>query len=116
MVQTTPILIERTTPRRTAVLGALVAVVPLAVAAWRVVAAPTYFDPMLTGEPDLFGIPFQVIVAVFALAWGAIGGYVVGTTSSPLVRLAAVLVFTLPACVALILGPAIILILQNVGD
>ena len=83
------------------------------VTAWSLVAAPTFFDPMGYRRPEVLGIPVEVLIMAFAVAWGGIGGYVVGTSRSPWVRALAIMVFTLPACVAIILGPAIILILQN---
>ena len=100
---------------RTAFLGGFVGGIPLLIAAWSIVAAPTFFDPMGYRRPELFGIPVQLIVMAFAVAWGAIGGYVVGTSRSPWVLPVVLLVFTLPACLAIIFGPAVILILQNLG-
>jgi hypothetical protein len=65
-------------------------------------------------EPaTLFGIPYDLIVLAFALSWGAIGGYVVGTSRSRWVLPAVLIGFTLPACVAILFAPALILILQN---
>ena len=116
MLRVPSILMSPTTPRRTPLLGTFVAAVPAVAFAWSgVIAAPAYFDPMFARHPELMGVPISLIISIFAVAWGAIGGYVVGTSSSPWVRLAAVVVFTLPACAALILGPALILILQNLG-
>ena len=115
MLRMPPILVSPTTPRRTAVLRAFVAAVPLAAAAWSFVATPTHFEPLGVRRPDLFGIPLDFIVMVFAIAWGAIGGYVAGTSRSPWVLPLVLVIFTLPACLAIILGPAIILILQNLG-
>ena len=65
--------------------------------------------------PELYGIPVQLIFVAFAVAWGAIGGYVDGTSRSAWVLPVVLMVFTLPACLAIIFGPAIILILQNLG-
>ena len=91
------------------------AAVQLVAAGWSIVATPTYFEPFGVRRPELFGVPLDFIVMVFAVAWGAIGGYVVATRRSPWVLPLVLVVFTLPACLAIILGPAIILILQNLG-
>ena len=113
MLRLPSIEIAPRTPLRTALLGRFVGGIPLMVAAWSFVAAPTFFSPMGHRDPDLFGVPVQLIVMAFAVAWGAIGGYVVGTRRSPWVLPVVLLVFTLPACLAIIFGPAFILILQN---
>lgn len=47
------------------------------------------------------------------MLWMLIGVYVLWGARSRLVAAAVYLVFTIPATVALILGPAIVLILQN---
>jgi hypothetical protein len=113
MLHLPSITTSATTRRRTAVLGAVVAAFPVVIAAWSVVATPTHFEPMGYHRPDLFGIPLDFIVMVFAVAWGAIGGYVVGTRRSPWVLPVALMVFTLPACLVMIFWPAIFLVLQN---
>jgi hypothetical protein len=76
------------------------------------VAAPTVGHPMFS-EPMAPGIDLGVVLTIFAVSWGAIGGYVVATSRRPWVLPVALLVFTFPAIVALVLGPAIVLILQN---
>ena len=115
MSRLTGITIASTAPRRTAPLGAFLAGVPLVVAAWGLVAAPTFFRPMGYRQPELFGIPLEFAITVFAIAWGAIGGYIVGTSRSRWALPYVLMFFTLPACLAIILGPAIVLILQNLG-
>jgi hypothetical protein len=103
------------TPRRTTRLGAFVAGVPLLVAAWGLVAAPTYFEPMGYQRPELFGVPLEFIITVSAVGWGAIGGYVVGTSRSRWVLPYVLMFFTLPAVFVIVLAQAIVLILVNLG-
>lgn len=106
----------RRTPRTTR-LGLLVGAIPLfAVTLLQWVAAPTFFDPMNARRPELLGVPVEAWIMGFALLWGAIGGYIVATNTSRWVLPAVLVVFTLPACLAMILGPAILLILQNPGS
>ena len=97
--------------------GVLVGLGPLAVMALiSIVAAPSFGGPMFSEPPTtLFGVPDGLVLTVFAVLWGAIGGYVVATSRRPWVLPVALLVFTFPAIVAIVLGPAIILILQNRG-
>lgn len=61
------------------------------------------------------GIPAPLLVAVVALAWGAIGGYIVGTSRSRWVVPYVLVLFTLPACLGVVFAQAIVLILENLG-
>lgn len=75
-----------------------------------------YFDPMsLEPPPGFLGIPYGVLVLAAALAWGALGGLYVARTRTLHALLLAVVIFTIPACILIILGPAVILILQNLA-
>jgi hypothetical protein len=85
---------------------------PLAIGLFAFVAPPSFFGPP---PPQLFGLPYELVFTSFAVSWGAIGGYVVGTSSRPWVLPVALLVFTFPAIVTIVLGPALVLILQNLG-
>ena len=113
MIRLPSIVTAPRTPRRNALLGAFVASVTVVVAVLSVVAAPTFFKPMGYRRPELLGVPVELIFMAFAVAWGAIGGYVVGTRRSPWVLPVVLIVFTLPACLVIILGPAFVLILEN---
>jgi hypothetical protein len=73
---------------------------------------PTLGHPMFS-EPVAPGIDLGVVVTTFAVSWGAIGGYIVATSRRPWVLPLALVVFTFPATLAIVLGPAIVLILQN---
>ena len=75
---------------------------------------PTYFGPMGYEAPTFLGIPAMLVITGVALAWGALGGLIVATSRSRLALPLVLLFITLPACAVIILGPAILLILQNV--
>ena len=75
-------------------------------------AGPGLGRPM-SGAPDVAGIPFGVVLVGLVLGWAAFGALVVWTTESRLAATLAYVFLTLPSMFALILGPAIILILQN---
>ena len=77
--------------------------------------APVYFAPMLVRPPDILGIPLGVVAGALILAWAALGTLIVWTTHSRLAAAMALAFLTLPSIFALILGPAIILILQNLS-
>jgi len=77
--------------------------------------APVYFRPMLARPPEILGIPLGVVVGALTLAWAAFGSLVVWTTHSRLAAALALGFLTIPSIFAMILGPAVILILQNLG-
>jgi hypothetical protein len=116
MTRVPSILASPRTRRRTALLGAFVGAAPFVWGLAAIVVAPSFSSPMFSESPTLIGIPSEVIIVAVALAWGAIGGLVVGTSGSRWVLPLALALFTLPACLALILGPALVLILQNLGS
>jgi hypothetical protein len=75
-----------------------------------------YFDPMSLEPPQGFlGIPYGLLVVAAAFAWGALGGLYVAKTRTLHALLLAVVIFTIPACILIIFGPAVILILQNLA-
>lgn len=67
----------------------------------------------MSDAPDVAGLPRDVVLVGLVLAWTAFGALVVWTTESRLAATLAYLLVTLPSMFALILGPAIILVLQN---
>jgi len=60
-------------------------------------------------------VPLGVIVGALALAWAALGALIVWTTHSRLAAALSLAFLTVPSMFALILGPAVILIVQNLG-
>jgi hypothetical protein len=73
----------------------------------------TFFPPMFSGVRGPFGIPSDVVFDGLVLIWMSIGGYVLWGARSRLIAAVVCLVFTIPATIALIFGPAIALILEN---
>jgi hypothetical protein len=74
--------------------------------------APVYFGGPVN-PPEILGIPLGVVVGALTLAWAGLGALIVWTTGSRLAAALALAFLTLPSMFAMILGPAIILILQN---
>jgi hypothetical protein len=56
-----------------------------------------------------------VVIAAGGAAWYALGVGLIALASRPLGRLAALVVFILPATFFAVMGPAIIFILQNLA-
>jgi hypothetical protein len=78
-------------------------------------AAPQYMAPMFDKPPEALGLPLGAVVMGLSATWFAIGVAVVGAASRRGVRLLAFLLFIFPATFAFVLGPALILILQNLA-
>jgi hypothetical protein len=66
--------------------------------------------------PEILGIPLGIWLVALVAGWMLIGLGLVWEPRSPLIKLLVLLVFTIPATLVLILGPAVILTLQNVGS
>ena len=77
--------------------------------------APKYFPPMFAAPPAIMGLPLGAVVGALTLAWAAFGALIVWTTHSRLAAALALAFLTVPSMFALILGPAVVLILQNLG-
>lgn len=97
-----------------AALAWVAAAVPVAMSVIELVR-PTYFGPMGYEPPTILGIPAGLVITAIALAWGALGGVIVARSRSRLALPLVLLLITLPACAVVILAPAIVLILQNLG-
>jgi hypothetical protein len=79
------------------------------------VGAPGYLDPLFSNPPDIVGLPAGVVFLFFALVWAVFGILVVRGARSNARILLAFVVFALPASIAIFLGPALILIVQNLA-
>jgi hypothetical protein len=76
-----------------------------------------FSSPVFSGpRPEILGIPAAVWLQISFLSWAAVGAWVVWTTHSFLKSALALLLFTLPSLAGLVFGPALILILQNLGS
>jgi hypothetical protein len=79
------------------------------------VLAPGYLDPLFANPPAIAGLPLGVAWLFVAIVWAVLGILVARGVRSSARIIGALLVFTLPASMAIILGPAAILIVQNVA-
>jgi hypothetical protein len=94
---------------------AVAALAPGAFAVLLLTAAPRGIGPMFAKPPEAFGLPLGVVIAAGCAAWYALGVGLIALASRPLGRLAALVVFILPATFFAVMGPAIIFILQNLA-
>lgn len=77
--------------------------------------APRYFPAMFAEPPAIIGLPLGAVVGALTLAWAAFGALTVWTTHSRLAAALALAFLTVPSMFAVILGPAVVLIMQNLG-
>jgi hypothetical protein len=77
------------------------------------VAAPHYLDPMFRKVPTLLDLPFGAVVISLSAGWFAVGVTIIAMASWWVARLLAFVFFIVPAIAAVVLGPAMILILEN---
>ena len=89
----------------------LVGAIPLWLGLLLHLMSPTFFGP----RPELLGLPASLVMMVGAMSWALIGLGVIWDARSWLVDALSLVVFTIPAMLFMILGPAIILIVQNLG-
>lgn len=90
----------------------LLSLAPFVVASWSYLT-PSYFHPMGALQPELLGLPFGAWVYVWFLTLGALGATIVWRTINPVIAGVAFLTCTLPATFGVLLGPTVILILEN---
>ena len=79
------------------------------------IASPTYFGPLFAKPPDFLGIPFGVVIDAIAMLWMLIGVVLIWDTRSSIVQGLVSFFFTIPATMVVVLSPAVVLILQNLG-
>lgn len=78
--------------------------------------APRLSEPMVvTPPPSPPGIPLADLLLAAAVGWALLGGVIVARSRKLWVVALGLFVFTIPAFFAVILGPAIILILQDLA-
>ena len=112
-----PERIRPTPPARPLPIAAIfIALLPVFLFVLLLIISPSFMRPLLLNPPSMAGLPLGVVLEAAGLVWAALGAIVVATTGSKAVRLFASVVFTLPAMFAVILAPAIVLILSNLAQ
>ena len=99
-------------PRR---VGIALAFTPLWLTIVVSLLAPGFMDPLYANPPSILGIPGGIMLMVMAFGWMAIGVGIVAATRALWSQLAALWIFAVPATAAILLGPALILIVLNLA-
>lgn len=93
----------------------LVALTPLWILLVTFVARGAYWVSFFGPQHEILGIPRSVAMIGLAMVWMVLGLVLTWDARSRLTQAVALLVFTIPATLFLVLGPAIVLIVQNLG-
>ena len=101
----------KTPGTRTRIPMRLIGAIPLWLGPLLYLISPTFFGP----KPELLGLPTSLVMLVGAMSWALIGLGIIWDARAWVVDALALVVFTIPALLFMIIGPAILLIVQNLG-
>jgi hypothetical protein len=93
----------------------LIGLLPLWILLFLLVAAPSFMAPMFANPPEVLGLPAGVVILAIALTVMTIGIAILGLTSSTKAAIAALVGFTAPSLVLLVMAPAMILAIVNLS-
>jgi hypothetical protein len=92
----------------------LLGLLPLWILVSFMLITPGFMEPAFANPPAALGLPFGVFIIGIALAVMIIGVQIL-RRASPTVALVAFICFTVPSVIAIILAPAMILVLVNLS-
>jgi len=101
---------ERTGLRR---LGYAIAGLPFIVILFAAVFAPGFFEPAYANPPEILGLPAGIVVLFLAASWASIAFLAIRQTRSGIGIALALLAFTIPSTIVIILVPSVILVVLN---
>ncbi len=102
-------------PERTGLmrLGYAIASLPFIVILFGAAFAAGFFEPVFANPPEILGLPAGIIVLFLAATWASIAFLAIRETRSGIGIALAVLAFTIPSTIVIILTPAVVLIVLN---
>ena len=103
---------QRTGPMR---LGYALASLPFVLIIAVPLIASGFFEPIFANPPEILGLPAGIIGLFLAATWASIAFVVIRGTRSWFGIALALLVFTFPSIIAIILLPATVLIVLNMN-
>lgn len=93
----------------------LIGLLPLWVLLFLLVVARNFMAPLLMNPPETFGLPGGLVILAITLAVMAIGVVILSRTSSTKAAIVALLGFTAPSVILLIMAPALILAIVDLS-
>lgn len=73
----------------------------------------SFWNPFFSAPPSIAGVPLGLVVLGLCGLWMLLGLVIVWDTRSAAMQALGLLLFTLPATMLLVMGPAMVLIIQN---
>jgi len=102
-------------PWRSDPITRLVTLAPFALALYIDLVARPFAGLGSDSQPEALGISPAGWLQLAVLTWAAVGAFIVWTTNSRVASAVAFVLFTPVAIFGLVLGPAVLLILQNLA-
>jgi len=97
-------------------LGYTIASVPFVLLVILQLIAPGFMEPLFSNPPEIIGLPAGIVALLAVMIWAALAFAVIRAFDSVAGSALALIAFTIPSVVAIILLPAVILIVQNLGS
>lgn len=79
------------------------------------VTAPGFMDPLFANPPSVIGLPAGILIVAVAMLLMLAGVWLLRRPATDLTTVLAFLLFTIPATLLILLGPAVILIIVNLA-
>lgn len=100
---------------RSSLVGLILGLSPVWLGVFLAFAAPTFIEPFGRQDVAIAGLPLGVVLSVVSLVLAVSGAIVIWKARSTTVVAAALVLLTFPALMLVLMGPAVILILENLG-
>jgi hypothetical protein len=95
--------------------GYVIASLPFVLIVVAQVLAPGFLEPIFANPPDIVGLPAGIVMLFIAAIWASLAFVVIRANPSGLGIAVGLLVFTVPAILAILYLPATILIVLNLN-
>jgi len=96
-------------------LGYALASIPFILLIGAPLIMPGLFEPIFANPPEILGLPAGIVTAFLVATWASLAFVAIRLTRSRLGIALALLVFTVPAIIAILAMPAMILIILNLN-
>ena len=95
--------------------GYVIASIPFVLIVVAQIFAPGFLEPIFANPPDIVGLPAGIVMLFIAAIWASLAFVVIRANPSGWAIAVGLLVFTVPAILAIIYIPATILIVLNLN-
>jgi hypothetical protein len=95
--------------------GYVIASLPFVLIVVAQVLAPGFLEPIFANPPEIVGLPAGIVMLFIAAIWASLAFVVIRANPSGLGMAVGLLVFTVPAILAILFLPSTILIVLNLN-